>query len=299
MVATLVVACVGLAHPASAQTEVFDSTNLPSWDSSLGIGSPLWVAYEFSALQDTHVDEIQIYTQRGFSPPESFVNIGTSYGTGAVGSFTLSSIGDGGACGGVPGGCDVLTFAGDAPLQAGTQYWLWIGSTSSANYPLIPWFLGAPRTRPGLALQHTLGTNDISWSDGLTTTSSSINGYPWVRMFSRIIPAAAPPPVVDITVNVTAGYQCNTTLVSGNQGTWATLPVATDCTPPASKPNATLLGWATQASFPVAIAKRQVDNGWGVYETFDSTGQLTGVFIPVGKPTWLSSPGQIYSIWSE
>lgn len=107
------------------------------------------------------------------------------------------------------------------------------------------------------------------------------------------------PQTVDLTVNVTNGYRCNATLVSGDEGTWATLPGVSDCSPPASKPNAKLLGWATQANFPVAIAKRQVDNGWGVYETFDSTGQLTGVFIPVGKPTWLSSPGQIYSIWSE
>ena len=296
-----VVACVGLAHPASAQTEVFDSTNLPLYTGPrlLPVAGG-WLAFQFSALQDTHVNEIQIYTDDGSNSPESFVSIGTAYNNGNVGSFTLSSIRYGGACGLVPGGCDILTFTGDARLQAGATYWLWIGSTSTVDsqFPKTPLFDGAPSTQPGLALQHTLGTADIRRSNDPQRWSSRTVGYPWVRMFSRVIPAAAPPPV-DHTVNVTAGYRCNASQVTGDQGTWATLPVASDCTPPASKPNATLLGWATQANFPVAIAKRQVDNGWGVYETFDSTGQLTGVFIPAGKPTWLSSPGQIYSIWSE
>lgn len=141
-----------------------------------------------------------------------------------------------------------------------------------------------------------LGSNTVFgvYADGSTIYAATSGG-----LSIYVEPTGSTPPPVDITVNVTAGYRCTTTLVSGNQGTWATLPVASDCTPPASKPNATLLGWATQANFPVAIAKRQVDNGWGAYETFDSTGQLTGVFIPVGNPTWLSSPGQIYSIWSE
>jgi hypothetical protein len=77
------------------------------------------------------------------------------------------------------------------------------------------------------------------------------------------------------------------------------LPEANDCTPPASKPNANLLGWATSPNFPVSIAKRQVDNGWGAYETFNDAGQLSGVFIPAGGATLISAAGKLYAIWSE
>lgn len=106
-------------------------------------------------------------------------------------------------------------------------------------------------------------------------------------------------PTVTLTLNTTSGYSCSTGQITGDMNTWMLLPTASDCSPPTAKPRAVLLGWSTSPDFPVAIAQRQVDHGWGVYETFDSTGQLTGVFIPVGRPTWLSSPGQIYSIWSE
>jgi hypothetical protein len=59
-----------------------------------------------------------------------------------------------------------------------------------------------------------------------------------------------------------------------------------------------LLGWATSPNFPVEIAKRQVDNGWGAYETFNADGQLTGVFIPAGGATFLSTSGNLFPIWS-
>jgi hypothetical protein len=92
---------------------------------------------------------------------------------------------------------------------------------------------------------------------------------------------------------------CSKSSEIGNAGTWITLPNANDCTPPATKQSAKLLGWATTPNFPVAIAQRQVDNGWGTYETFNSDGQLTGVFIPAGGATFLSATGNLYSIWSE
>lgn len=74
---------------------------------------------------------------------------------------------------------------------------------------------------------------------------------------------------------------------------------ASDCTAPPSNPDATLLGWATTLDFPVDIAERQVDNGWGAYETFNETGQLTGVFIPAGGMTQVSAPNNLYAIWSN
>jgi hypothetical protein len=97
----------------------------------------------------------------------------------------------------------------------------------------------------------------------------------------------------------TDGTRCANTSQSGVSGGWVTLPGPKDCTPPSNRAGATLLGWATSPNFPVALARRQVDSGWGPYETFTSSGQLTGVFIPAGWSTLLTSSGPLYPIWSR
>jgi hypothetical protein len=106
-------------------------------------------------------------------------------------------------------------------------------------------------------------------------------------------------PTFKISITPTDGTVCSKSSESARGGTWTTLPGASDCTPPATKPNAKLLGWATSPTFPIGIAKRQVDNGWGAYETFNADGQLTGVFIPAGGETLVSAAGNLYPIWSE
>lgn len=107
------------------------------------------------------------------------------------------------------------------------------------------------------------------------------------------------PETFELALTPTDGTVCASTSQSGLAGIWMTLPGTNDCTPPASKPDAKLLGWATSPDFPVAIAKRQIDNGWGVYETFNVDGQPTGVFIPAGGSTLVSASGRLYAIWSE
>ena len=107
------------------------------------------------------------------------------------------------------------------------------------------------------------------------------------------------PQTFDLSITPTEGTSCSNTSPSGTSGTWINLPGADDCTVPPTNPGATLLGWATSPDFPIEIAQRQVDNGWGAYETFNADGQLTGVFIPAGGATFLSAAGKLYPIWSE
>lgn len=111
--------------------------------------------------------------------------------------------------------------------------------------------------------------------------------------------STAAPQTFELSLTPTNGTTCRNSSQPGIAGTWVNLPAANDCTPPATKPNAKLLGWATSSDFPVAIAKRQVDNGWGAYETFNDAGQLTGVFIPAGGATFVSAAGKLYAIWNE
>jgi hypothetical protein len=131
------------------------------------------------------------------------------------------------------------------------------------------------------------------------------DGVLFVLVDSSLPPTPAPvtnsvptPETFELSLIPTDGTTCTKTSESGPQGAWMTLPSANDCTPPASKPGATLLGWATSPNFPVDIAQRQVDNGWGAYETFNADGQLTGVFIPAGGATLLSASGNLFPIWS-
>jgi hypothetical protein len=96
-----------------------------------------------------------------------------------------------------------------------------------------------------------------------------------------------------------SGATCAISSESGTGGTWITLPSAGDCTPPAGKENAKLLGWATTPSFPVAVAQTQVNNGWGTFEGYNSDGQLVSVFIPAGRAAYLSGNNTLYAIWSS
>jgi hypothetical protein len=109
---------------------------------------------------------------------------------------------------------------------------------------------------------------------------------------------SSPAQTLELELNSADGTQC-TSSVSGMQGTWVNLPAANECTPPASKAGATLLGWATTPTFPVAVAQRQVDNGWGTYESFNAEGQLVAVFIPAGRATYLSGDNNLYAIWNK
>lgn len=107
------------------------------------------------------------------------------------------------------------------------------------------------------------------------------------------------PTTYEFSLATADGTRCSSSSQIGVSGTWMPLPAATDCTPPASMPNAQLLGWATTPDFPVAIAMRQVQNGWGAYEIFNSEGRMTGVFIPAGGSTLVSAANSLHPIWSK
>jgi hypothetical protein len=107
------------------------------------------------------------------------------------------------------------------------------------------------------------------------------------------------PQVFELSLSPGDGTTCVTASQTGVGGTWVTLPGASDCTPPASKAGASLLGWATTPNFPVAIAQRQINNGWGTYESYNEAEQLVAVFIPAGRATYVSGSNNLYAIWNK
>jgi len=113
--------------------------------------------------------------------------------------------------------------------------------------------------------------------------------------------AVAPAPVeVSLALDLAAsGATCaEGSAATGVMGAWMTLPGADDCSSP-TIPDARLLGWSTTADFPVEIAQRQIDNGWGAYEMFDDEGRLTAVFIPAGQATFVSASTSLHPLWAN
>lgn len=113
---------------------------------------------------------------------------------------------------------------------------------------------------------------------------------------------AAPSTPVEASLSLdlaASGASCTSgSAATGVVGTWLSLPGADDCTS-TTTPNAKLLGWATKADFPVEIAQRQIDNGWGAYELFNDEGQMTAVFIPAGGATFVSASTSLHPIWAS
>lgn len=121
-----------------------------------------------------------------------------------------------------------------------------------------------------------------------------------MRMFSaEIASSTTSSPSITFSLSFSGDGTCSTTFVYAVQGQWVSLPGSASCQKFPESPDAQLLGWATSPTFPVSIAKRQVDNRWGAYETFDSRGRLSGVFIPAGGYAHLSGNNTLYQIWSN
>ena len=113
--------------------------------------------------------------------------------------------------------------------------------------------------------------------------------------------SVAAPRAISLDFTLPTGIECRFDSVEASLGSWIELPSASDCTiaTRATGSQPTLLGWATNSGFPVDIAERQVDNGWGAYETVNDDGQLTGVFIPAGGYTLVSNDTNLHPIWAN
>lgn len=105
--------------------------------------------------------------------------------------------------------------------------------------------------------------------------------------------------IYEFTLNAGENARCATSQIFAERGRWVDLPAASTCTRDVDGIEAILLGWATIPDFPREYAERQVLMDYGAYETFDAEGNLTGVFIPAGKPTLSTGTLTLYAIWSD
>ncbi len=229
-----------------------------------------------------------------------------SYGAGLVANLNAGSITNSYAVGLVTGTQKRGLVATVGTGTESDSFW----DTESSGVATSA--LGTSKSTTQMQTLSTFAAWSISDSWSLSNTwglCSRVNsGYPYLTAFFTSDPcgdspspssSSSEPAVVELTLSPADGTVCNSPGVSGAVGTWLYLPSVSDCMPPATTPNSLLLGWATTPDFPLAIAQRQVDNGWGAYEIFDGEGRITAVFFRAGGAAFVISAGEIYPIWSQ
>jgi len=111
--------------------------------------------------------------------------------------------------------------------------------------------------------------------------------------------SGAAPATVDVTLDQITSEVLRTWASTATLGSWKQLPESSDITGVDENAGKTFLGAATTPDFPVDIAQRQVDNGWGAYEIFNEDGDLTSVFIPAGSWMHITNSTRLYAIWGD
>jgi hypothetical protein len=209
-------------------------------------------------------------------------------GAGSLGAETANRGGDGGA--GFGGG-----GIGTYPSNQGNSH---LSSSGGA---------GGSTARGSVVSVGSVSYNSAGGSGG-TSGANGENGWvtiTWVLrprpvvVNGRTASVVSEPIVVNFTMPV--GLSCNAPR-SDRTGVWMQVPSASDCSvlpDSRSLTSAGLLGWATTPDFPVEIAQRQIDNGWGAYELFNAAGDMTAVFIPAGGWTQASSDATLFPIWAQ
>ncbi len=81
--------------------------------------------------------------------------------------------------------------------------------------------------------------------------------------------------------------------------TWQPLPESSDVVGIDEDEGKVFLGVATTPDFPVDLAQRQVDNGWGAYDMYDDEGALESVFIPAGGSMFVWTQPRLYAVWGS
>jgi hypothetical protein len=147
------------------------------------------------------------------------------------------------------------------------------------------------------------GNQAYTNNGGSTWTSASATAFPQLTLTGECSSSpsigSATAQTAQVRLDPGVAATCTSTSAQAMLNTWVSLPTASDCVSTAAREGGSLLGWATSPDFPISLARRQVGNGWGAYEIFSATGQLSSVFIPEGRATFLSADGNLFAIWDK
>lgn len=287
-----------LAGPALANSELDQSATFKGDGSNINVQGNQTVAQIFTPGISGELSAVNLGVKKEYDVTELRVEITEATGGVPSGSALATEILTGSALNVVTTGQQVFTvnFSDPASVSEGSAYAIVVSSPDERTSPTtggyFKWYYSVAYPDGNAALNvgaWSVDSGDLTFATYVTVPSPSSTGS-----------ANQPARTITLALTLPAGVQCSSSSLT-TSGPWIQLPSAGDCSVSgrASDTNPLLLGWATQKDFPVEIAQRQVDNGWGAYETFTGERQLTGVFIPAGGYTAVTGDTNLYPIWSE
>jgi len=306
------------ASPVSAADSLLLDSNATLFD-GLGIGSDKYVAAEFTADGPATVTEATIVVgmDAGGGPYSatsmSFYSDTSSHPTSAgnlLGTLTYDSDSPYSA----DPRQDRLRFTGSVSIPSSGTYWLKLSTGMASGikvrfgtgYASSPWTAASEGTNTqgdgNYQIRGGVGNPLVSYYPSITisgTPGSGGSGGTPSSGGSGGGSTRAVPQVVSVDLDLEAAELPASWSQSSILGSWYQLPVSSDVVGVGENAGKTFLGVATSEDFPVAIAQRQVDNGWGVYEICDADGRLESVFIPAGKSLHLTAVPRLHAIWSQ
>lgn len=190
---------------------------------------------------------------------------------------------------------DVVTvsFSSPATVTAGQQYSILL-TTSEANNN-YKWCGNYPSTySDGSGLDDQGGWRTVS-------SGFSLRTYVDVPAVTSVGSSSGVPATVDVNLGIGAedGSVTSSWTAPTVVGTWKQLPESTNVVGAGDNLGKVFLGVATTEDFPVQIAQRQVDNGWGVYEIYSDDGRLSSVFIPAGGWAHVTAQPRLFPVWGD
>ena len=205
------------------------------------------------------------------------------------------------ASGDVPTSAGTVTvnFSSPAAVTAGEQYAILVTTTangSGGHY--YKWNYDSSATYSGGS-----GLDDRGSGGAWQTVSHefSLRTYVTVASGSSSGSSRAVPATVDVNLGLSAedGSVTSSWTAPTVVGTWKQLPESTNVVGAGDNLGKVFLGVATTEDFPVQIAQRQVDNGWGVYEIYSDDGRLSSVFIPAGGWAHVTAQPRLFPVWGD
>ena len=281
---------VGVAHAASTldqeiewstsdcNTEVYSSVGLGQ-SFTAGLSGPL-VSVQLLLIDAGVGPKVGLTVQ--LSSASSDLPTGAALATAIIPDSDVSSSAG-----------DVVTviFSSPATVTAGQQYSILL--TTTETYNNYKWCGNYPSTySDGSGLDDQGGWRAVS-------SGFSLRTYVDVPAVSSVGSSSAVPASVDVNLGLSAedGSVTSSWAASTVVGTWKQLPESTNVVGAGDNLGKAFLGVATSENFPVEIAQRQVDNGWGAYEIYSDDGRLSSVFIPAGGWAHVTAQPRLFPVW--
>ena len=297
--AIAVAVAIGVMSPAQAASTLDQDIAFSTSDCNTEVYSGAGIGQTFTAglsgpLTSVEVFLVDVDERPGTEPGLTVALASTSSGLPVGVALAASTIPDSD----VPSvsGVVTVTFSSPATVTAGEQYAILI-TTSETNNNYKWCGDGADTYSGGTGLDDAAaGRNwrQLAYKDMSLRTYVDVPAAPSDGSGSQSV---APQSVnVDIGLDagdIPASWSGETTI-----GSWFSLPASSEVSGTGENAGKEFLGVATSEDFPVEIAQRQIDNGWGAYEIYSDDGSLLSAFIPAGYSVHITAAPRVFAIWS-